>query len=528
MAQIKQTRISAFKKFEATDEGVTRTVDQLITSTAEAKKWVFPVDYVAPDGGTDFGTKQIGVERLGLLTVNRLVPQSMLPNRVNDIVDGHMTEESRGVHVFTTLDGKRYVCPRDPEHEETHPTIDMIYRDMSDGIYTQYRFIPADGGETEDAFVPIPSDFVLINGEGTKINDDPSAYTRRVDLVIGNPVQPSGSDVSKVLLISDHKLVHGTSGVVAAEYPAAPHPTEPGFGDAIAVPQFTVNATGHITDAGTSFIHLPKTPATLSTAGLVKIGGVDKIRGIGESSDPGTVSPADPDNPYVYVAAADHVHTASTLTLRNSNAPGGTVTYNGSSDVSYDFDWFLKVPHPTAAPDAAGMVLATSGNGSELRATWEKPADIIKPAFVFFKLGAGSITTAQTTLTLADTIESSGLAITTTTVTGMIPGHVYALGYNILLRAGSIYSMNESFELSIVQVTSSGTEISGSAVTGTHVLDQSIGNADANFFSCVNGLLMFRAASNCAGCKFKAIHADGNVTWSLNSTDSVMQLAEVK
>ena len=114
---------------------------------------------------------------------------------------------------------------------------------------------------------------------------------------------------------ANHELTHALSGVTPGVYPATPNAEHPDFGNNIYIPNVTVNETGHVTSAGTYTVVIPNTRALSGTPGLVKIG--TDIKPIGPSSSAGTVAPAGGE--YVAVAAADHVHSASKLTLTNTN-----------------------------------------------------------------------------------------------------------------------------------------------------------------------------------------------------------------
>lgn len=83
-----------------------------------------------------------------------------------------------------------------------------------------------------------------------------------------SPVNVSGSGSSRT-------VSHANSGVTAGVYGSKSAQT-PGFGDTANVPYTTVNATGHVTEAGTVAVKIPNTVATATAAGLMSAG--DKKR----------------------------------------------------------------------------------------------------------------------------------------------------------------------------------------------------------------------------------------------------------
>lgn len=76
-----------------------------------------------------------------------------------------------------------------------------------------------------------------------------------------SPVSVSGSGSSRT-------VSHANSGVTADTYGSKSAQT-PGFGDTANVPYMTVNATGHVTEAGTVAVKIPSATANSSRAGLM-------------------------------------------------------------------------------------------------------------------------------------------------------------------------------------------------------------------------------------------------------------------
>lgn len=90
MAQIAQERIGKLTPMLDTE------IQKIIKSQAEAAKWSLPVDYTAGDAGdvtTDQGSKQVPLSRIALLTTTGLVPQRMLPSRIDNVITGTMSDD---------------------------------------------------------------------------------------------------------------------------------------------------------------------------------------------------------------------------------------------------------------------------------------------------------------------------------------------------------------------------------------------------------------------------------------------------
>lgn len=74
-------------------------------------------------------------------------------------------------------------------------------------------------------------------------------------------------------------ITHNTSGVTAQAYGETGNKT-PGFGSTFSVPSFTVNATGHVTVAGSHTVKIPNTAASGTVAGLMSSDHYSKVEGI--------------------------------------------------------------------------------------------------------------------------------------------------------------------------------------------------------------------------------------------------------
>lgn len=528
MADIGQKRISQLDKAVDPDQSVDIVTD-IISSQEEADKWALPIDYVKPqdDPNPDRGTKQVPLTRVALLTKSGLVPASMLPSYISTVKRGKM-EVSNGKWTFTEADtGNKYVCPDDPGQGEETPSVDCIYADIgstsgsaSTDDYYQYRFVPT--GETgvgnTGHFVPIPSDLIVKDGDGTVVADDLSNYTRQIDISIGEP--PSGVTDSNILKISSGKLVHTVSGVTAGSYPST-QTTAPGFGDTFNVPKITVNATGHVSEVTVGTVKVPDSPATTSGIGLVKLG--TDIQAIGRANSAGTISPTSPER-YVKVAAANHTHMASTLTLSNTN--DGTKIYNGVSEVSYDFRNVLKAVLPSTAPSDGYILSVSSVSGASglgaYAAEWVSPDSVIKPIYLFGAVGSGSIGTSSATMNLGSVSSSIGLSVSSNAITGIRANKTYMVSYNISIQVQSAGANLVDFSI--------GAKIgSGTVSVNKHVVDESIYGLTGSLFpQWVNGTIFVNAGDSGGNLTLQCNipNITSGITWQY--TGGTIQVAEVK
>lgn len=546
MAQAKQSRIGELTPLTDNE------IDDIINSPSHADDWTLAIDYVKPDTELntlqDRGTKHISGRRIGFLTRTRLVPQSMLPSIVagGAIYDGQMYKDDvSGKLTFTVSSGaeagKKYVCPKPTAGDEYLPDIDTIYRDVTvtgagtaneRTIYTQYRYIPTANAGTageEGEFVPIPSDLVMVDGDGTVVHDDFGAYTRQIDINIGSPsAEPAGGNNVIFVDSTTKRLIHSTSGVVSDTYPST-QVTSPGFGSTFNVPKLTVNSTGHVTVAGVDAVTIPDTPARVNAPGLVIVGDDADIRPIGNSNSVGTV----PSNPgeYMKVAAADHVHTARSLTLSNTN--DGSKVYDGTMDVAYDFRKFLMARLPATAPASVGTkILATTNAAPDgdgyLRTAWVDIDSVLVSRFAFIRLDtSNTVQTTESTLSLGtNLVNGSGLSYVTpvsgnpTTIQGLVSGKLYVVTFALTLNMNSAGSYFDTFTFSVV-------DPNGDTVNATTRanIDETIAgvNGMPNY---VNGTVFFTARTGQTQCYF-TVSCD-RAGWTVYYDGSLIQISEVK
>ena len=76
--------------------------------------------------------------------------------------------------------------------------------------------------------------------------------------------------------VSGRKIIHVNSGVTAGSY-GSTSAQAPNFGETVNMPYTTVDATGHVTAAGTATVKIPNNVATTEKAGLMSASDKDKL-----------------------------------------------------------------------------------------------------------------------------------------------------------------------------------------------------------------------------------------------------------
>lgn len=229
-------------------------------------------------------------------------------------------------------------------------------------------------------------------------------------------------------------LTHANSGVTATTYGVtATTALTPGFGDTFSVPGFTVNATGHVTAAGSHTVKIPTTVATTSVAGLMSAADKVKLEGIasGATANTGTVtkvtagtglntSADQADN-----ATKGSITTTGTLYLTKSGVTAGS--YGPSANATPGYNTTFNVPYITV--DAYGRVTAASTKTVKIPAT--------------------DNTDTKQNITLATTLKAYVTGVTTTpTATANALTGVADTGVYLTTTAGEInatqYKVNEA------------------------------------------------------------------------------------
>ena len=323
MANVKeQKRISQLDKISTEDFNKLIPVDsptpseEEIAQAAESENWWLAMDYRKEDDETvpDAGTLRFPISRVALLNEYRVVPSTMLPSYVDEMVPGNMTyDATTGKYTFTANDGTGYVysCPDSQRAEgEREPRTDLIYLDNEpETSNVQYRYI---GGSVQK-FQALPNSLLLIDGKGTNVTIGTEAIdaTRQIDIDIGAPAAKASGDTNPLQISTgDNKqLYHANSGVIANTYGTTAAAT-PEFGDTFTSHKITVDSTGHVTAAADFTVKIPDTVASNTVNGLAKTG--TTATHIGANSAGSTTG-----NVY---SAYDHVHDVSNLYFGSKNS----------------------------------------------------------------------------------------------------------------------------------------------------------------------------------------------------------------
>lgn len=329
----------------------------VLVSNPENKNWAIAIDSmdevippIPPD--PKYVGKRIGMDRIVVLGPQGKVPAVNMPSCISGC---------SGVETVTQL----------PDYG----TIDKVYRleneNEPDKFYRWVEDVSAESPSPKTgSFVPIVCNYEMKSGKGTTISDSPdSGYTRQVDLNITAPSSPEANVLSSEVATG---LSHTKSGVgdSGAVFPSGQITTGSNFGDSVYVQNVTCNATGHVTALTETAVTYPSTAALVTTPGLVEIAMPDSVQDSparshiqpitgAEHSSPGTITP--PAGEYVYLAPADHVHSAATLTFANLRDSTGAVDieYNMAHDVTFNMKDVLHILPPTSIP-ASDMVLVST------------------------------------------------------------------------------------------------------------------------------------------------------------------------
>ena len=347
-------RIRELNTFEAATAG--SITEKLLHGGSERDRWYFVLD----TEGEDDTTAGICANRVVLLGENRRVPAMNLPSYIS-----YVTRAESGYHSVSEL----------PEHG----SIDAVYRvnDSTTGITTYYRYVIMGNGVEQ--YVPIRNNLKLIDGKATRVKDTGS--TRQIDI---NLEFPKAYDAAALHYDQTTNAISHSKSLNSPVTVGQSGNAQPGFGEtSVKVPYFTVNGTGHVTNAapGDVNVTIPGTIGSAGSPGIATIGNSSTtIIASTSPRDPGTVTGA------AGIAAADHTHHAEPITFTHIN--GGDVIYDLSAARELDLSKTIMATPPSNSP-ADGMILVAGQNSttqwvpanaafpcSLVAGTMEQPKDI--------------------------------------------------------------------------------------------------------------------------------------------------------
>lgn len=179
------------------------------TAKGKAENWHLPIDYSNADTSEnadteDFGTMRIPVSRIALRDTNGLIPSTMLPSYVDDVMYGTMDITDPTKAVFTVVDKDEhmvatYTSPV-PQGGVTPPD-NIVFYDKTTNL--QYRYIEHSGTAPYFDFTIVPGSRAISTTYGidiTEVNNNtgiqidakkPRAFIRRGD---GNEFNITGSN----------------------------------------------------------------------------------------------------------------------------------------------------------------------------------------------------------------------------------------------------------------------------------------------------------------------------------------------
>jgi len=294
-------------------------IDPLVTSVSPeiTGPWYFVAD------STEGDTAGIEASRVLILGPQRRVPAENMLSAIS----------------YLPPDGTAVVAVDTMAQLPAVGSIDKIYRiDHEPGCSVFYvRWVDRDLEDPpyNPRYAWVATNVPLEKGDGTVISDVvvraglPYA-TRAVDINIGAP-EARVNDILRISESTTKRLVHSKSGVGDSGASAPGAQTIATFGDAIKVPEYEVDSTGHVKNLTYSEVTMPDTPASTANAGLVMVGQTSDIKQIGSSASIGTANT----DGYMLMAPANHVHTASNLVFTNIPV-SGSLEYQMSGDKTLD------------------------------------------------------------------------------------------------------------------------------------------------------------------------------------------------
>lgn len=339
-------------------------------------------------------------------------------------------------------------------------------------------------------------DTVISNGSAWVVipsGDEPSGTVTNVAAVGVGPITVTGGPITTT---GTFTISHQNSGVTAASY----GPSEGGtlaHSGSFTVPQFTVNATGHITSAGSKVYTLPASGNTNFTTHLYTNADTAKgvLRVLDNSTTRSTVNFVGAGG--IVVSSTASASEVGTVTITHSTSGATAGSYGSSAGGSLGYGGTFTVPYVTV--DAQGHVTAISSKGFTLPASDNTDAKVEQKAAMTTAgafpiiLAAATATTATTTYVNKSanlTYNPSTKALNTGgTVNGYTLAAASAKGVDTSIAEGST-STNLPTSAAVAALVSSMVgdymPISGGTFTGSVVApDLEVGdlvvNGGANF-----------------------------------------------
>lgn len=218
-------RITALEHINKVDPNLLNALQQPASSTApstEAEreaspaKWFIPVDYKKvtdeadgdlwdDTGESDYGSARVPMSRIAMRDANGLVPSSMLPSYVDDMMYGTYTYTSGSKTTFVevvsgTQNTRTYVSPpsaRTGHPEYLEPPENIIFVDKTTDL--QYRFIKANENDNDKkyGFAEVPGSRAISPDHGIVTKNDGNA----IEIAVKTPqliVRSENSDTKTI------------------------------------------------------------------------------------------------------------------------------------------------------------------------------------------------------------------------------------------------------------------------------------------------------------------------------------------
>lgn len=173
---------------------------------------------------------------------------------------------------------------------------------------------------------------------------------------VGLCITAVSSPITATTVSAGTTIKHADSGVTANTYGTiATTALTPTFGGTFNVPGFKVNATGHITSAGSHTVKIPNTTATTAADGLMSAADKTKLNGI-----------------VLATTSVDGLISSAAVTKLNGIATGAEVNQNAYGK--------LKIGSTTVTASSKTDTVTFAATGSNLTVTFNSSNNIVYEA----------------------------------------------------------------------------------------------------------------------------------------------------
>lgn len=157
--------------------------DDTRESHGKAEEWIVPLDSIKHTG--DEGTLGVPMSRIAMRDTNGLIPSSMLPSYIDDMIFGELTIGNDKATFVETVSGstthRTYVSPASQRSTgDLPPPENVIFCDVYGTSPTElrYRYIASQENDSTYGFEEVPGSRAIETGYGlSKVDSSSSAIT---------------------------------------------------------------------------------------------------------------------------------------------------------------------------------------------------------------------------------------------------------------------------------------------------------------------------------------------------------------